>query len=65
MEFPAVGYRGTSGSLISSVGAYGGYWSSVTSTSYSNFAYYLYFHSGDLYVIDNDKQTGQSVRCVR
>ncbi|MDE6183174.1 MAG: DUF1566 domain-containing protein [Rikenellaceae bacterium] len=64
MEFPAVGYRyyGTSGSLLHA-GAYGDYWSSVAYDS--NYAYSLYFGSGNLSVSYSYKQNGFSVRCVR
>ena len=66
MEFPAVGNRYYSdGSLGSGVGAGGYYWSSVTSTSNSGSAYYLYFSSSYLYVNIYNKQLGFSVRCVR
>ncbi|MDE7355397.1 MAG: hypothetical protein K2N21_01305 [Rikenellaceae bacterium] len=63
LEFPAVGGRLTGGSLTSDVGTYGGYWSSVASSS--NHAYYLYFNSSDLRVNYTNKQYGRSVRCVR
>ena len=43
VEFPAVGWRRSSGTL-NSAGALGGYWSSVASSSYN--AYSLYFTSG-------------------
>ncbi|MDE7356788.1 MAG: hypothetical protein K2N21_08520, partial [Rikenellaceae bacterium] len=63
LEFPAVGSRYTSGTLVSNVGAYGYYWSSVAYDS--NSAYYLYFGSSSLGVNYGNKQGGFSVRCVR
>ncbi|MDE7355852.1 MAG: hypothetical protein K2N21_03665 [Rikenellaceae bacterium] len=64
VEFPAVGYRGydSSGTLYHA-GTWGYYWSSVAYDS--NRAYYLWFHSSNLYVGNNSKQYGPSVRCVR
>ncbi|MDE7356136.1 MAG: hypothetical protein K2N21_05135 [Rikenellaceae bacterium] len=64
MEFPAVGYRFTDGSLDSDVGAGGNYWSSVAYLS--NYAYYLRFSSNGMTPQGNwSKQNGFSVRCVR
>ena len=62
MEFPAVGYRPTSGSL-NTPGYEGDYWSSVARSSGN--AYYLYFSSGGLSMRSSNKQYGFSVRCVR
>ncbi|MDE7134239.1 MAG: fibrobacter succinogenes major paralogous domain-containing protein [Rikenellaceae bacterium] len=64
MEFPAVGYRTTSGTLYYA-GEYGRYWSSVTYTSNTGNAYDLTFGSGHLGVGSYSKQHGFSVRCVR
>ncbi|MDE7134712.1 MAG: fibrobacter succinogenes major paralogous domain-containing protein, partial [Rikenellaceae bacterium] len=63
VEFPAVGYRNTDGSLNSRVGASGTYWSSVANGS--NYAYILGFGSSYLCVDGDDKQGGLSVRCVK
>ncbi|MDE7355766.1 MAG: fibrobacter succinogenes major paralogous domain-containing protein [Rikenellaceae bacterium] len=63
VEFPAVGWRDTDGSLTSGVGALGNYWSSVAYDS--GYAYYLYFGSSSLYVGNGNKRGGFSVRCVR
>ncbi|MDE7355333.1 MAG: hypothetical protein K2N21_00975 [Rikenellaceae bacterium] len=65
MEFPAVGCRNYSVGSLYDAGAFGHYWSSVASTSNSNYAYYLYFNSSDLYLYNTNKQNGRSVRCVR
>ena len=59
---PAAGYRG--GSSLSYVGEYGLYWSSSLITSYSYYANYLYFGSGNHNVYNNDRSRGQSVRPV-
>ncbi|MDE7356491.1 MAG: hypothetical protein K2N21_06995 [Rikenellaceae bacterium] len=65
LEFPAVGWRYDSdGTLTSSVGEYGRYWSSVAGGSI--YAYGLYFYSSDLSVLGStNKRVGFSVRCVR
>ena len=66
VEFLAVGCRlnGSSGTLSSSAGAVGDYWSSVARSS--NNAYTLYFSSSGVNPQEYwDKQYGQSVRCVR
>ncbi len=59
---PAAGYR--SGTLVSSAGSYGYYWSASCSDSYS--AYYVNFYDGNL---DTNSGTsryyGRSVRLVR
>ncbi|MDE7356109.1 MAG: fibrobacter succinogenes major paralogous domain-containing protein [Rikenellaceae bacterium] len=66
MEFPAVGNRvSDSSGTLRNAGANGYYWSSVTSTSISIDAYYLYFTSSSLYVNNLSKRYGFSVRCVR
>ncbi|MDE7355768.1 MAG: hypothetical protein K2N21_03235 [Rikenellaceae bacterium] len=62
LEFPAVGYRRTDGSLTSA-GVGGLYWSSVAYDS--NRAYNLYFTSSNLTVNYSSKRNGFSVRCVR
>ncbi|MDE7356145.1 MAG: fibrobacter succinogenes major paralogous domain-containing protein [Rikenellaceae bacterium] len=65
MEFLAVGYRGGSDGSLTNAGTWDYYWSSVAYTSNTTNAYRLYFSSSDLYVSNNLKQTGRSVRCVR
>ena len=63
VEFPAVGYRNSSGSL-GNPGGEGEYWSSVAYDS--NNAYHLYFGSSGLGVsYYGNKRLGYSVRCVR
>ena len=62
VEFPAVGWRDTSGTL-NLAGTWGRYWSSVVYSSSG--AYSLTFDSSDLYVGSGNKQNGRSVRCVR
>ncbi|MDE7356124.1 MAG: hypothetical protein K2N21_05075 [Rikenellaceae bacterium] len=66
VEFPAVGYRSADSSgTLGHAGTYGYYWSSVTYTSNTINAYYLFFSSSNLYVDWYNKQPGRSVRCVR
>ncbi|MDE7356614.1 MAG: fibrobacter succinogenes major paralogous domain-containing protein [Rikenellaceae bacterium] len=66
MEFPAIGSRDGSFGTLNGAGTYGYYWSSVTSTSGSSYAYYLTFGSSNVGVSgSNLKQRGYSVRCVR
>ncbi|MDE7356221.1 MAG: fibrobacter succinogenes major paralogous domain-containing protein [Rikenellaceae bacterium] len=66
MEFPAVGGRNpdSSGALYDA-GTWGYYWSSVTYTSNTRNAYYLWFDSSDLNVYYDNRRYGRSVRCVR
>ncbi|MDE7356035.1 MAG: hypothetical protein K2N21_04610 [Rikenellaceae bacterium] len=64
MEFPAVGCRGGSDGTLYYAGTDGLYWSLVAYDS--NLAYYLYFSSSNLYVLNGyDRRNGFSVRCVR
>ncbi len=66
MEFPAVGYRNTDGTLSSyNAGREGDYWASVTYISDSNLAYRLFFSDRSLSESDFGKRGGHSVRCVR
>ena len=59
---PAAGYR--NGSSVSSVGSYGGYWSSTA--YYTSNAYYVDFYSGSLSPASNYyRYYGFSVRLVR
>ncbi|MDE7356157.1 MAG: hypothetical protein K2N21_05250 [Rikenellaceae bacterium] len=66
LEFPAVGWRSyDSSGTLQRAGQYGRYWSSVTYTSTTSDAYYLWFDSSDLNVNSYNKRGGFSVRCVR
>ena len=59
---PAAGYRG--GTNLYGAGSYGSYWSSSLNTSYSSYAWYVYFNSSDVGRSNNDRYYGQSVRPV-
>ena len=59
---PAAGYRLDSDLYVA--GSYGYYWSSSLYTSYSNIAYYVYFHSDYVDRYSNIRCYGQSVRPV-
>ena len=59
---PAAGYRDDSS--LYNAGGYGGYWSRSLTTSYSLYAYYLYFNSGSIDWGDNSRYGGRSVRPV-
>lgn len=61
LEFPAVGYRSTSGTLYFA-GTDGFYWLSTQGSSTG--AYDMYFSSGNVSTGYNDKRVGFSVRCV-
>ena len=60
--FPAAGYRLYSGAFASYRRGYGYYWSSSPGNDY---AFYLYFYSGDAYMINTLRAYGYSVRCVQ
>ena len=62
ISLPAAGYRLCSGG-VGSVGSYGGYWSSTPSGS--DDAWYLIFNSGSVYMVDNRRCYGRSVRLVQ
>ncbi len=59
---PAAGYR--YGTSLSSTGSYGYYWSSTPNESNTDYAYYLYFYSGDHYTHWSNRSYGPSVRPV-
>ncbi len=59
---PAAGCRYDSS--LNSAGSNGYYWSRSLDTSYSYFAYYLYFHSGNFDWNDYNRYYGRSVRPV-
>lgn len=59
---PAAGYCSSGG--LYSAGSYGSYCSSSLSTSYSDYAYELYFYSGEVCAYSGDRSFGQSVRAV-
>lgn len=60
---PAAGYGYDS--YLYFLGSYGYYWSSSPSSDYSNYAWFLYFYSGNFYRYRNNRYNGQSVRPVR
>lgn len=59
---PAAGYR--SEARTYDVGKYSFYWSSTLSSSYSGYAYFLYFSSSGRLMYDRGRSAGQSVRPV-
>ena len=60
LKLPAAGYRSRGSGSVSSVGTYGGYWSSTVQGSSSR---YLEFDNGAS--VSNDRRaTGLSVRCI-
>lgn len=59
---PVAGYY--YGSSLGSVGSSGGYWSRSLYASNSDYAYYLYFHSGAVYRYRSRRSYGRSVRPV-
>ena len=60
---PAAGCRGNS--YLYYAGSYGLYWSSSLGTDYPYNAWDFYFNSGNYYVDNDDRYSGQSVRAVR
>lgn len=62
ITLPAAGYRYCSGD-VSYVGTRGYYWSSTPYDSY--YAWYLFFTSSGVYVINDDRCRGLSVRLVQ
>ncbi|MDE7355360.1 MAG: hypothetical protein K2N21_01115, partial [Rikenellaceae bacterium] len=62
LEFPAVGCRNASGTLVNA-GIWGDYWSSTTQSA--DISYNLYFTSGEVNVGQSNKQSAINVRCVR
>ena len=64
--YPAVGYRFNDSGALYNVGSNGYYWSASPYPSYSNYAYYLHFSTGNVYPANyNSRSHGYSVRCVR
>ena len=59
---PAAGYRSVSD--LGSVGSDGDYWSSAQYPSASSYAYYLYFHSGNVGTSYGGRYYDRSVRPV-
>ena len=59
---PAAGYRYDSS--LNYAGSNGYYWSRSLDTSDSYYAYGLYFNSGNVYTIDDNRYLGRSVRPV-
>ena len=62
ITIPAAGFRYCDGT-VSNVGSYGDYWSSTPLDS--DEALFLYFNSSDVYMYNNDRCAGQSVRLVQ
>ena len=60
--FPAAGYRFNSD--LHDAGSLGNYWSSSLGSSNSDYAYYLYFNSDNVYWYSDYRYCGQSVRGV-
>ena len=60
--FPAAGYRGHYDGKANYRGRYGYYYSSST---FSNYARYLYFYNGSAYIDNFFRARGYSVRCVQ
>ena len=60
---PAAGYYG--GTSLGYAGTYGNYWSSSLLTGSPNFAWSLFFDSGDCYMYSNIRYYGFTVRPVR
>ena len=60
---PAAGYR--DGSSLDRAGSRGYYWSRTLNSDYPNDAWYLYFHSSDVYMYNYYRSYGRSVRPVR
>ena len=59
---PAAGYR--LDSSLGDAGSYGRYWSSSLYSSYTDYAWYLYFDSGSCSMYDSGRCYGRSVRAV-
>ena len=59
---PAAGYRDDT--YLGDVGSYGYYWSSSLYAYFPNFAWYVYFDSGDRYTGGSYRYLGRSVRPV-
>ena len=60
---PAAGYRYNSS--LGNAGSNGYYWSRSLYTSNSSYAGCLYFNSGNVYTVDDNRYLGRSVRPVR
>ena len=60
---PAAGYRYVTS--LYDAGSYGVYWSRSLKTSYSSYAYRLYFYSFSVNWLNDDRYYGRSVRPVR
>ena len=59
---PAAGYRRFTS--LNNAGTYGEYWSSSLDTGYPDFAWFVYFSSGNVYRGSYDRSDGLSVRPV-
>ena len=63
---PAAGLRYSNSDELGSTSSYGYYWSSSPYYGGYNFAGYLYFYSGNVYLLfTNGRAYGFSVRCVQ
>ncbi|MCQ2309846.1 MAG: DUF1566 domain-containing protein, partial [Bacteroidales bacterium] len=60
---PAAGCR--YGTDVNAVGSGGNYWSSTPNEAYEDFAYGMYFDSGDVYTDNVSRYSGSAVRLVR
>jgi hypothetical protein len=67
LSFPVSGSRGTDYGYLNNVGDLGNYWSSSAHADAEWFAYYLFFHSGDVNPVGSGdgRTSGFSTRCVR
>lgn len=65
--YPASGYLLNFSGVLSPVGYFGYYWSVTPDSSRSNYAYGLYFSSGDdVYPSDSGfRSDGRAVRCLQ
>ncbi|HFK5537190.1 TPA: hypothetical protein ACGZ96_002332, partial [Elizabethkingia anophelis] len=61
LMLPAAGFRSISNGELGSRGSFGYYWSSSETTSIAN---YLSFASSSVFVSNNSRAFGFSVRCV-
>jgi uncharacterized protein (TIGR02145 family) len=62
LKLPMAGYRAGDGGALTSVGSYGGYWSSTVSGSSARF---LFFGSSGADMVTGARARGRSVRCLK
>jgi uncharacterized protein (TIGR02145 family) len=58
------GYRFNGGSFVN-VGSFGYWWSSAENFSAVAWYRYLYYGNSNVYIVNDDKRLGFSVRCIR